>query len=281
MHCTSNFRKGAFFTIISVLLFAACKPDSDKTTLATGDDGGGYASDLSRVELYNNDVISLADNAGLIYNAAYMRTSQGTCATVGVDTFSTPHVLTIRFGDKNNTCLDGRTRRGTIIVKYMGNYSDTAQVHTITYDNYYINGNQLRGSVKTVKVDTTITGDWYYKVQVNDSLNMSPDPLKSQYIVWSGNLVRKWTQGKTTGERGDDVFSISGNAVLTRPNGHVFGCDIAVPLQFALNCDYAESGVVNVTGYEGVRVLNYGAGSCDNTAQLNINVHIYQLTLTK
>ena len=80
----------------------------------------------------------------------------------------------------------------------------------------------------------------------------------------------------------DDIFSISGNATITRANGHFFACDIATPLKAALNCDYIESGVVNVNGYTGVntqRVLNYGAGNCDNIAQLNIGALVYQITL--
>ena len=95
--------------------------------------------------------------------------------------------------------------------------------------------------------------------------------------------MRKWVSGytgSTTGTtRSDDVFSISGSGLLTRPNGNVFTCDIATPLQFALNCDYCESGVINISGYAGTRILNYGAGGCDVAAQLNIGVHIYELKL--
>ena len=276
MHCNPNFRKGAFFVVISMLLFSACSRVTINQ-LSDPDDNGGYASDASRIELYNNDAISIADAAG----TTYVRDDIGNegCVTVAVDTLSPQHVLIIRFG--NCTCLDGRTRKGAIMVSYQGNYSDSGQVHTITFQDYFINGTQLTGSIKSIRVDTTITGNWYYKISVNDSLNMSLDPLQSQYVVWTGTLVRKWVAGYLTLPRTDDIFSISGTATLTRPNLHKFSFNISTPLQFALNCDYAESGVVNVTGYNGPRILNYGTGYCDPNIQLSIKSEVYNLLLTK
>src|SRR6202000_120604 len=105
--------------------------------------------DGSRVELVNNDVISIADAAGTLYNGGALRTTStfGTCATVGSDTTIVPHQLTIRFGPEDCVCLDGRKRRGTIIVYYNGEYTDTNQVHKITYSNYFINDNEVTGSV--------------------------------------------------------------------------------------------------------------------------------------
>jgi hypothetical protein len=282
MHISFQIGKYVSLIAFSALLFTACRKPEDKDSnyLSNDDDRIGYASDASRIEFANNDVISLADQAGTLYNAEFIRQSTSTCATVAVDTFSTPHTLIIRFGETDCLCADGRKRRGSIIIQYNGHYLDTNQVHTITYNKYYLDGNQLTGWVKTTRVDTTVTGNWYYKVQVNDSLNMNPDPLKSQYIVWSGNLLRRWVAGDKTNNRDDDYFSISGMATLTRPNGHVFNFNIATPLQFGTSCNFAQSGVVNVTGFTGNRVLNYGTGTCDNAAQLNIGVNIYQLTLT-
>ncbi|MCW3124066.1 MAG: hypothetical protein JWQ38_3558 [Flavipsychrobacter sp.] len=283
MHCISTFKKGALFIVASMLFFAACTPVK-QTGLTDVDDNGGYASDASRIELANNDAISIADVAGNFYNAAYISTASGlglSSTTVGTDTISIPHTLTIRFGNNDQVCLDGRKRRGTIIVSFNNQYNNDKETHTITFDHYFLNGNQLTGSIKTTRIDTTITGNWYYNILADDSLDMSPDPLQSEYIRYTANLVRKWVAGYASNERTDDVFSISGAATLYRPNNHNFSLGISTPLQFALNCDYAESGVVNVTGYNGSRILNYGDGNCDENAQLNIGVNVHQLTLTK
>jgi hypothetical protein len=282
MHCNSILRKATCFVSI-ILIFAGCstKPDTGGV-MNDPDDNSGYASDASRLEWINNDVISMADAAGFFYNGAYMRTTfGGICATVATDTISVPHTVIIRFGASDVTCLDGRKRRGAIVISYNGRYADTNQVHMITYDNYYVNENQLTGSVQTIRVDTTVTGNWYYKVLVNDSLNTSQDPMHSQISVWKGSLVRRWVSGAATGDRLDDIFSVSGSATLTRPNGHTYSFGISAPLQFAVNCDYAEAGIVNVSGYKGARRLDYGNGSCDPNASLYIGTNSYAIVLAK
>lgn len=269
--------------VLAIFAIGGCKK-TDSNPLTDADDDGGYASDASRIEWMSNDAISIADAAGTFYNGVYMKTTNtfGTCAIVAVDSVSTPHTLTIRFGDVNCMCLDGKNRRGSIIVSYNGSYADSNKIHTISYDNYYVNDIRLSGTTKVTRVDTTVVGNWYYRVLVDDTMTTKPNT----YVTWKGALTRKWISGYNTGDRSDDAFSISGNTTLVRPNGHLFTFDIQTPLKFALNCDYAESGVVNVTGFNGdTRVLNYALGnngtpgSCDNAAQLNIGVHVYQLKL--
>ncbi len=282
MHCSTNFRKGIFFIVIPVLLvavsavfFMACQKSNDNN-LNNGDDQGGYASDASRLEWATDDVISIADAAGQVYNGTYM----GGACTVGTDTTDNPHVLVIRFGNEDNLGSDNRLRSGTIIVTYSGEYTDPNQLHTITFDNYTINDNQLSGTITTTRIDTTILGNWYYRVAVNDTMTLYPNTSNTQITAWQGSLTRKWVAGYQESDRSKEIFSISGLTKLTRANSHAFNFNIATPLQVALNCNYVESGVVNVTGTLGTRILNYGAGGCDAAAQLNIGVHVYELTLT-
>jgi hypothetical protein len=282
MHCMSNFKKGAFFIVVA-LFFSACTRSSNPG-LSDVDDNGGYASDASRIELATDDVISMADEAGNLYNGAYISPSNSlglSDVEVGTDTLNSPHRISIYFGNTNLVCSDGRKRRGSIFIYFNGRYTDAADVHTIVFDRYFLNDNQLTGSILTTRVDTTITGNWYYNVQVGDSLNMSQDPLQSQFVTWTGNVVRKWIGGYLTNDRNDDAFSISGGATLVRPNGHSFACGISTPLKIAINCDFVESGVINVTSYKGPRVLNYGDGNCDANAQLSIGPNVYPIKLTK
>jgi hypothetical protein len=262
-------------------LFAGCAKSSPTIS---DDDNGGYASDADKIEWATDDVISISDAAGTLYNGDYMRVTHntlGSCATVSTDTVDVPHTLTIRFGDEDCTCLDGKNRRGAIIVSYSGEYTDSNTVHTISFDNYYVNDNQLTGTIQVTRVDTTVTGNWYYDVLVNESLILNPDPLKSQSISWQGALVRKWVTGFTTPDRSDDAFSVGGSATLTRANGHTFNFNISTPLQINMSCDYAESGVVYVTGPNPpVRILNYGSTACDPYATVSISPNVYNITLT-
>ncbi len=296
MHCNSILRKYALLLVIPMFLYSACTPVADGN-LTNSDDNGGYASDASRIEWINDDIISLGDAAALVYNGAYMRTTKttidGTCATVATDTSSVGlHTLIIRFGESgiggiNNptdcNCLDGRKRRGSIIIQYAGHYFDSGTIHTFTFSNYFINDIQVSGTIKTIIADTTVYGNHHYSVYASDSINMSQDPKQSQYIVWNGTFDRKWISGASTASRNDDGFLISGNATITRANGHQFSFAISSPLQVYMNCNYIESGIVTVSSSQGQspRIINYGSGGCDASASVSINgVSVYNFTLT-
>ena len=203
MLCNSTIKSGALFIAVSLLMFSAsCKRGSGANTLSDPDDNGGYASDISRIELASNDVIDIADEAGTLYNGTQLRTAHktllGNCATVATDTTSIPHVLIVRFGDQDCTGLDGRKRKGSILISYNGRYTDSAQAHTITFDNYYINDLQVTGTITATRVDTTITGNWYYRVLVNETLTTA---ATGENVTWKGALVRKWISGFDTDDR--------------------------------------------------------------------------------
>ncbi len=276
-------KKGLLFSVCAIALFGACKKGTSNPIQDT-DDNGYYAGEASRAEWINNDVLSLADVAGNYYNGSYMRTTStfGNCASVATDTVNNPHTLIIRFGNTNCKCLDGRYRRGTIIISYDGKYNDQYNIHTLTYQDYYVNDYKVAGNIKYSRIDTTVTGNWYYNVKMDDTI-LTPNLSR---IVWRGSLVRKWIAGYNTGEREDNVYSISGAATLIRPNGHQFSFDIATPLTVSNECDYISSGKVNVFGYgKTYRVLDYApsntsaTGECDNVAQLNADGHIYPLKM--
>lgn len=272
MNLSLSLKRFVFFLAVAGLAFQGCKQDPANSVL-NDDDNGGYASDASRIELLTDDAISLADQAGIFFNPTYIASAG---ATVAEDTFLSPRIVNITFGESVPcVCLDGRKRTGTISISYNGEYTDTGSVKTITFDNYIVDGYQLSGSIKVSRVDTTVTGDWYYRVSVEDSILTT----NNQYIVWRGTLVRKIIAGANTGTRTDDFFSISGNATLTRPNSHAFTFNINTPIQLSTDYNFAEAGVITVQGASGVRVLNYGNGTMDNQASVNIGVNSYPIAL--
>ena len=287
MRCKSIYGAGALILVISMLLFNACHQSAVNPSLSA-DDNGGYASDASRLEFATDDAISLADAAGATYNSAFMRNANGSrttyighCASVGVDTNDNPHTLSINFGDTDCVCLDGRKRRGYIWVTYSGNYTDASQMHTISFDNYFVDNNQLGGTIQTWRVDTTVTGNWYYNVQVNDTMTVSNGGSQNLTSVWQGNLERRWIRGYDSSDRTSEVFFISGAATLTRANGNVFTMAIATPLQVTIGCNFIESGVIDVSSPAGSRRLDYGTGGCDQNANLYIGLTSYSIGLVQ
>lgn len=288
MNYKTFLRNGAFVLAASLLTLGACKRNDNTNSTSTpaltsADDNGGYASDAAKLETNNNDVISIADAAANtggvnLRSTATTATTIGGCATVTNDTSVTPHVLTINFGTSDCTCADYKNRRGEIIVTYTGRYKDSGSTHTITYSNYFVNDNQVKGIKTVTNMGTNTSGRVYYDVTVNDTMVLANDSI----ITWTGNRVRTWDSGYSTPIRSDDVYLITGTTTLTRANGHTFTFDITTPLQVANSCPYIEAGIVSIsssTFAAGARTLNYGDGNCDDEAQLTIGTVTYNITL--
>ena len=275
-------KKSALILAVSVVTFAGCKRDttSNNTSpaLSSADDNGGYASDAAKAEQNSNDVISIADAAAATSNAN-LRTTKNTiggCAVVTNDTAA--GVLTINFGTTGCTCLDLKVRKGEIIVTYTGRYKDSGSVHTISYSNYFVNGNQIMGSKTVTNMGTNDSAQVYYNVVVNDSMNMGGDSI----ITWAGTRTRTWLVGYNTSDRSDDKYAITGTTTLTRANGHVFTFDITSRLVVANDCPFIEAGTVDISSTTFVsspHILDYGSGSCDAAAQLTIGTHTYDISL--
>ncbi|MBA3828546.1 MAG: hypothetical protein H0X33_06380 [Taibaiella sp.] len=276
MKAYSFLKTGTFLIAISMLSLTACKRNTDAPVNA---DDVTSASDHSQLERENNDAENVGDVA-YTSGGANLRTTPGdlgSCVTVTNNTAVTPHVLTIDFGTTNCTGADGRNRRGKIIISYTGGYKDSGSTHTITFDNYFIDDNQLSGSKTVTNMGRNASGQYYYNISVNDSLNLGTG---NGIISWTATRTRTWIAGYSTDTRTDDVYDISGTSTVTRSNGKVFTVTITTPLQVAIGCRWVESGVVSISrSTGGTMTLDYGSGNCDAEAQLTVGSHTYNITL--
>ena len=266
---------GTSIVTTAVFIFtAACH----KSTI----NDNGYASEQATTEKTFNDVESISDQASTLSSGSHMayRTTGTTslgCATV---TRSGDSII-IDFGSNNCTCLDGRARRGKIIVTYTGIYADSGSTHTITFDNFYQNNNKVTGTKTVTNIGHNASGQPVFNVSVNGSVTLSGGGTISS--VWT--RVRTWISGYSTPlDFTDDIYSISGSGTLIRANGAHVAVDIPVntPLVIAAGCRYIEAGTITFTLANGkTNSLNYGdTPLCDNTAQLTTsNGTVYNIVL--
>lgn len=270
--------------VLALTFFMACKKDKATTTLA---DEAGYANDNAKLEQNFDDVQTIADQAAENGSLVGYRSSDPTvtsdptilsgCATITHDTISIPHVLTIDFGPTNCMCNDGRYRRGQIIVTYNGHYRDSGYVHTITFNNYFVNDNQITGTKSVTNMGHNNLGQSYYNITVNGGIILANS---AGTISWTSTRVRTWIAGENTIVRNDDVYSISGTSTVTRANNSTFSLNITSPLIKALNCNWIEQGTVQITPPNNVlHTLDYGNGNCDNHATMTVNGNTYNIIL--
>ncbi len=243
----------------------------------------GYATDQALVSHAYNDVQNIADEAadGGSLNTYKMTGGSGSplsgCATVTRDTVSTPHSITIDFGSTNCLCADGNYRRGQIIVTYTGAYRDPNHQHSITFNNYFFNDNQLIGTKTILRVADNSSGQPVYNITVNGKIVLANN---AGTISHTATKTRTWVAGYSTATRSDDEYDITGSGSVTRANSRVFSYLITTPLHVATSCRWIESGVVQITPQgASARTLDYGNGTCDAQANYTVNGKTYSISL--
>jgi hypothetical protein len=277
-HAKSLITVSVLAFALAVFTFGSGCNKNKTTDNSTQTEETDVASDQVLSEQAFEDAQSIADQGATITGAMNYRMSgstSGPCATVSRSGDTT----VIDFGTVDCTCRDGRTRRGKIIVVRSGIYIDSGSVRTITFDNFYQNGNKITGIRTVTNMGRNTMGQPFYNINVAGSILLTSGRTIS--ATWS--RVRTWTAGYTTlGTITDDIYQITGSGTITRAGGAIVGVEITAPLILAMDCRYIEAGTVKYTlPSGGVRTLNYGdTPACDNMAKLTLpSGTVYDITL--
>lgn len=196
------------------------------------------------------------------------------CATVTLDTTSDPKSITIDFGSTPCLCdeWDGRYRQGIIKATWTGAYKEPGTVLTITTTDYY------RGDA-TDQMDKYDLNKTVTNLGFNDAGNLEYHVVATANVTyyngetanWNVDKTREWTEGESTNDVSDDVFSITGGVNGTNRNGLPVTATITTPI-IKNACDWYVSGVVEISrGNLPTITLDYGNGNCDNVATLSAN----------
>lgn len=246
------------------------------------DDYEAAASSALADESYN-DAQNIADEASTSGTVSY-KTDEGNsllagCAVVTRDTVSNPRVTTIDFGS-GCTGMDGRVRSGKIIVTYDGKYRDPGTTITITFDNFFVNGNQILGT-KTIHNDgANGNGNLSFSIHVEGSVIRANN---AGTITWVSDRVREWIAGEPTPSRDDDQYSVTGTGSGVASNGDEFSLTIVEPLirNLAPQCrrHFVSGQVLLQRSGRPDKLVDFGNGACDDLATVTVNgvAHIIHL----
>lgn len=278
---TNRFILAAVLLSTAAAVFIGCRKDKDE------DNDTSTAGDNAFAESTFNDVVNISDEAGYSGSVSNYRLGNGdgiltTCATVTFDSLNTADqdTIHINFGSTNCACNDGRNRRGEILVYYSGHYRDSASTHTITFNNYFVNDNQVLGTKTVVNNGHNAAGHLVYSITVSGQIILANN---GGTITWNSTRQREWTAGETTMAWSDDMYSVTGSASGTGANGHSFTVNITSPLirNMAVGCRrHFVQGTFDLTpDNKPTRTVDFGTGACDNIATVTINGHTYTITL--
>lgn len=273
-----------------LLALFSCEKESVKdTTDSFTDSDVTTATDNGLVESVFGDVENIADQASEGQLISFMPEVnlndskpvshvKSSCATITHDTISSPRLLTIDFGASNCLCNDGKNRRGEILVSYSGRYRDTGSVHTISFNNYFVNDNEVLGSKSVTNNGRNNSNKISFSIEVDGKLIKANT---SDTIEWMSSRTRTWEEGDSTLINWlDDVYSITGTSSGINSAGVSYTANITAPLVRALNCRWFESGTLEITPQGKLtRILDYGSGDCDANATVTISGMSFPIVL--
>ena len=266
------------------LVMTSCKKK------AADDTDTSAAKDNAYAESSYSDAANIADEAGQKgtvsnYKAIGNENLLG-CASVTVyNKVSTDQdTIVIDFGTAGCTGLDGRTRKGQVIVYYTGKFKKIGSSHTITFNNYYVDGNKIDGSKTVTNNGFNGAGHMNWSLNVNGTIALASGGT----ISWSSTRNHELLQGlaaDTTITWNMAKWSITGSANGTSATGVNYTASVVSPVIRDFTCTNAgrrhfTQGVVDITpSGKSTRTIDFGNGACDDQATVTINGKTYTITL--
>jgi hypothetical protein len=200
-----------------------------------------------------------------------------TCRTVTVNPTGNvfPKTVTIDYG---TGCDEGgKLKKGKIIAVFSGRFKQAGTTITITFDNFYINGDKIEGTKSIVNNGPNAAGNYSFTVTINHSRIHATGGTSTLTTV----KTITWIENSNTSPT-DDEFSITGSLSATTAGGKTYSYTTLEPLVKKVACLYISSGklLINITGRPQL-TLDYGTGTCDNKATLSANGKTKEITLRK
>jgi len=272
----------------AITIFFACKKDDAKSGADDKKDNNTISAAVSEANV--NAIYEDVFNASIDYNRRELPpggrkapeqadTDPNPNVCYGVftaepgDVLTYPKTLTIDF---ENGCTDGRgiTRKGKLKIKLTSILWLQDAKATVTFENYFVNGIKVEGTV-VITTTSWLSAKKTFTYAVTDGKVTYPNGYTATY---SGTRTVEY-KDKNTADLKDDVFEITGNAILKDSLGTATVA-ITKPLQRQLTCPWIQAGEVTVTlnGHRGK--LDYGnAAECDKKATLTIGDKTKEITL--
>ena len=273
---TMRIITGSLLIAGMTFLYTGCKKESTNTAADTSAVHNNFLAETAfdNATQWSDQAMAGHNLKSTLTDTVYM----GTCVLATLDLSTMPYTLVIDFGPTNCQCNDMKYRRGKIIVHFTGNYRAAGTVITYTFDNYFINDNQITG-VKTVTNKGRNPADhlWWETV-VNGSVIKANN---GGTFTWNSTREHEWTEGESTPfVWWDDVYLVTGSASGIGTDGKTYTVTITSPLKKKLNCEWLESGVLDIQVKDlPLLILDYGNGTCDNIATATINGNTYTINL--
>jgi hypothetical protein len=287
----------AITLITTITLITACKKDSSSSSTPTTDNNGpaanlsanGATSDNAFDDAFNIamqtgndkglDNLNRQQKSGAA-TLGYTVTGAYYCATVTVKptagtTF--PDTLIVDFGT-GCTSTDNITRSGSITYIFSGHLSVPGTTVSATFNNYVVNGYALTGAYSITNSTTNINSPSLTTAVTGGSITYPNDTSYS----FSGSKTVTLVSGSIS-DISTLVFNITGGYSISDSYGESLTATVSTPLERKETCLFVDKGITSFKYTKGSASVNgtldYGDGTCDNSALITIGSFTETVTI--
>lgn len=265
--------KRVLFILIIISFFSCRKSDRDI------DNTLNSVEDNSLAESAFSHIFKLIDaaakyNRGISSNTILSDTSLFGCDKITVDTSSFPKKIIIDF---SSSCKGKDIEHsGKISAQIYGKYNEIGTISKINFTNFKFNGKLVGGSLTITNKGLSANGNQLFDVEVS---NGTLSGNKSN-LTWHCNRIWEMNVGQASSTVADDSYLITGTAEGRAFKGNAFTVEITEPLLISNSCIYVMQGKCNVKPENlHTRRTDYGNGTCDAQADVDINGKKYEVSL--
>lgn len=268
-----------FFLALGLALFSACAeeenndndqnqdlPLSELEATTENSNGEMIQADLDGISL---DVVATGESS--------FKRGSLSCATVTHDSTANPPRYILDFGPVNCLGPDGRERRGVVEVRYQGWYILPGSTITVVPISYFVNDFAVFGQRTTENLGVNTSGNLEWRINSNLQYVL---PNGNDTVYWTSNRLHEFSQGMLTPSSSDNEFTITGTAQANTSWGISWNAQITDPLIWKNNCPWLSQGEMEITRTNlSPRLLDYGNGTCDNQATVQVGNRSRTITL--
>ncbi|MDP4202330.1 MAG: hypothetical protein Q8861_06525 [Bacteroidota bacterium] len=272
-------KKGLLLSLLAagfglVCLMASCSQveelssTSDLLVSATND---SQASSLDDDIINETDeYISALSSNGYKSSSSALKTSGVASSSITItvdkpDLVTFPKVITIDFGTSGFTGRRGNIYRGKLIITISNSLTVANAYYNIRTSNFYVNDNKVGASKTVTYKGYNDKNHPYWTMTASDTITK---PDKTVFTCVSGKIRERLEINGTPLIPYDDTFSIKGYSKGMNSKGNTYSMiiDSNNPLIVGNLCPYIQKGSLTITVNGKSVVIDYGNGTCDNTA---------------
>ncbi|WP_117879918.1 hypothetical protein [Aureibaculum luteum] len=272
-----TFKLGLMSLLLSAMFFVAC--DKNETMQ---EDLPAVSIDLKTAET-ETVMDEASDETSVIIEEAYQTVESPNtksnalerylpdCVTITKVISENKKSVTVDFGE-GCELRNGNFVSGVIIMEYEKNTEVATKTISYSFSNFYFNRKHIEGQGSILRERSNSNGN----LQSTKTFNITATWPDNTFANKEGTKVREMIEGHDTKTWGDNVFLISGNWKFTKKNGTILSATVINPLRRELACKFLVSGVIELIKNDNNALLDYGDGSCDDLATININDNGYR-----